>query len=337
MGPIRKLPKIELHCHLDACVRPSTVAAIAQETGIEAPQPIAPALIAPPECDDLLDYLQRIHLAVDVMQREQDLTRIAAELVEDLAADGVVYAEIRFAPQLHQRKGLTLQQVLDAVNTGFAAGYRAHGVRVGTIVCCLRHESPAASLRVAELAVRNAGPVVALDLAGDEARHPGHPHAAAFALARSAGLHRTVHAGEAAGPESVIEALDVLGAERIGHGVRTVEQPALVDRLRTEAVPLEMCPTSNVQTRAISTFAGHPLPWLLAEGLKVTVNTDGRTVSDTTLTREFERLRDERGLDAEAFWRCQGHALEAAFAPEVVKMELRQVFARARTQPAGAS
>src|SRR5688572_22071461 len=160
---IRTLPKIELHCHLDACVRPATVAEIGRETGIGVPHPVEPALIAPPECDDLRDYLRRIDLAVDVMQRAEDLSRIARELVEDLDRDGVVYAEIRFAPQLHTRRGLSLQEVLDAVNAGFADGKREHpGVRVGTIVCCLRHEPPALSLKVAELAVANRGGVVAL-------------------------------------------------------------------------------------------------------------------------------------------------------------------------------
>src|SRR5688572_14935286 len=154
---IQALPKIELHCHLDACVRPATVAEIGREIGLALPRPIEPALIAPDACDDLFDYLRRIDLAVDVMQRAEDLTRIARELVEDLAKDGVVYAEIRFAPQLHTRRGLSLQAVLEAVNAGFAAGQREQGVRVGTIVCCLRHESPAVSLRVAELAVANRG------------------------------------------------------------------------------------------------------------------------------------------------------------------------------------
>jgi adenosine deaminase len=329
---IRALPKIELHCHLDACVRPATVAEIGRATGIAVPEPVEEALIAPAECDDLRDYLRRIDLAVDVMQRACDLTRISRELVEDLAHDGVVYAEIRFAPQLHTRRGLSLQEVLEAVNAGFAEGMRQHPVRVGTIVCCLRHEPPAVSLKVAELAVANRGGVVALDLAGDEARHPGAPHAAAFHLARRAGLRRTVHAGEAAGGDSVVEAIDVLGAERIGHGVRVEARPGLADGLRTAAIPLEMCPISNVQTRAVGVFKDHPLPRLLARGLKVTVNTDGRVTSDTSLTREFTRLGEELGLGLAEFFQLQGNAVDAAFAPADLKEELRGRLQAARAE-----
>ena len=330
---IRALPKIELHCHLDACVRPATVAEIGRETGISVPHPVEPALIAPPECDDLRDYLRRIDLAVDVMQRAEDLSRIARELVEDLDRDGVVYAEIRFAPQLHTRRGLSLQEVLDAVNAGFAEGMGEHpGVRVGTIVCCLRHEPPAVSLKVAELAVANRDGVVALDLAGDEARHPGAPHAPAFHLARRAGLRRTVHAGEAAGGDSVVEAIEILGAERIGHGVRVEARPGLTDSLRDAAIPLEMCPISNVQTRAVRTFKDHPLPRLLARGLKVTVNTDGRVTSDTSLTRELTRLGEELGLGLAEFFQLQLNAAEAAFAPPAVKEELRTRIEAARAE-----
>jgi adenosine deaminase len=242
----------------------------------------------------------------------------------------VVYAEIRFAPQLHTRRGLSLQAVLDAVNAGFAAGMREFPVFVATIVCCLRHEPPETSLRVAELAAANRSGVVALDLAGDEARHGGTPHAPAFDLARHAGLRRTVHAGEAAGGESVVEALEVLGAERIGHGVRVEARPGLVSSLRAAAIPLEMCPTSNVQTRAVGAFHDHPLPRLLSQGLKVTVNTDGRVTSDTSLTRELTRLGQELGLGLPDFFQLQRNAVDAAFAPDDLKAELRSRLEAAR-------
>src|SRR6185369_13329462 len=262
---VRSLPKIELHCHLDASVRMATVADIAAQAGVEIPADLHQALIAPPVCDDLGDYLKRIDLAVAVMQRSEDLTRIASELVEDLTSDGVIYGEVRFAPQLHRRRGLSLQQVLDAVHQGLQS-------EAGLIVCCLRHDPPELSEEIARLVVENKDKVCALDLAGDEARYPGAPHARAFEIARNAGVHVTVHAGEAAGAESMREALDVLGAERIGHGVRIEEDEALVERVRAERVSLDMCPLSNVQTRATHSLATHPIDRLYHRGLRVTVS-----------------------------------------------------------------
>ena len=219
----KSLPKIELHCHLDASVRVSTVGELGRKIGLSLPVPLEPALVAPECCIDLADYLVRIDLALEVMQHREHLVRISREIVEDLAADGTIYGEIRFAPQLHLRNGLTMQEVLNAVDEGLKQGERQTGMKTGLIVCCLRHESGERSLEIAKLAVNNRDKVCALDLAGDEARYIGAPHAEAFALAKREGLRRTVHAGEAAGAESIREAIDLLGAERIGHGVRIEE------------------------------------------------------------------------------------------------------------------
>src|SRR6185503_6950371 len=182
-----------------------------------------------------------------------------------------------------------------------AAGER-HGVQTGLILCCLRHETPAQSLAVAELAVANRRRVCALDLAGDEGAFPAAPpHAGAFALARDAGLHRTVHAGENGGADCVREAIEVLGAERIGHGVRLVQDEALVARVIADAIALEMCPRSNVQTRAVGSLPDHPIDVLLRRGARVTVSTDGRTTCGTTVTEEFLRLGDRFGWAAREF------------------------------------
>src|SRR5579872_4651885 len=199
----RALPKIELHCHLDASVRVATVAELGRRIGLDLPTPLEPALVAPEVCIDLADYLVRIDLALEVMQHREHLVRISREIVEDLAADGTIYGEIRFAPQLHLRNGLTMQEVLNAVDEGLKQGERQTGMKTGLIVCCLRHESGERSLEIAKLAVNNRDKVCALDLAGDEARYIGATHAEAFALARREGLRRTVHAGEAAGAESI--------------------------------------------------------------------------------------------------------------------------------------
>ena len=323
MAPdFRKLPKIELHCHLDASVRIATVAELGRQIGLTLPEPLAPALVAPELCLDLADFLLRIDLALEVMQHRGQLVRIAREFVEDLALDGVIYGEVRFAPQLHLRQGLLLQEVVDAVHEGLLQGEREFGVATGLILCCLRHESATRSVEIAKLALANRDKVCGLDLAGDESRFTGAAHAEAFALARAEGLRRTVHAGEAAGADSVREALELLGAERIGHGVRIKESVDLEEAVRNAAVALEMCPLSNVQTRAATSLGNHPIDRLLRKGLRVTVSTDARTVSSTTVSAEFDRLATTFGWGAGEFWRCQHHAAEAAF----VSPQMREVL-----------
>lgn len=313
----RRRPKVELHNHLDAGVRVGTVADIGRELGLDLPDPLAAALVAPEVCADLADLLSRIHLAVDVMQRPQHLARIAEEMVEDLAADGVVYGEIRFAPQLHTRRGLSPQEVVDTVAAALRRAGERHAVETGLILCCLRHETAAQSRAIAELAVANRDKVCALDLAGDEGAFPSAaPHADAFALVKEAGLHRTVHAGENGGAACVAEALDVLGAERIGHGARVVEDAALAERVIADAVTLEMCPRSNVQTRAVASLAAHPIDGLLRRGARVTVSTDGRTTCGTSLSDEFARLQGQFGWGPAEFDQCQANAARAAFVDE---------------------
>jgi adenosine deaminase len=319
----QSLPKIELHCHLDASVRVETVREIAHETGVAYPEPLRDALVVTHQCADLADYLRRIELAVEVMQRPQDLKRIATEAIEDIAADGVVYAEIRFAPQLHLKRGLEMQQVLDSVSAGLREGARLFGVEVGLIVCCLRHDPPALSRKVAELAVANRDKVCALDIAGDEARFPGAPHAEAFRIAREAGLRRTVHAGEAAGGESVVEALHVLHAERIGHGVRLETSAEAFREVKARGIPVEMCPTSNVQTNSVASLPAHPIDRLLRQNVKVTVSTDGRVTSDSTLTGEFDKLARQFVWSLDEFWQCQRNAAEGAFTSPETRQRLQ--------------
>jgi adenosine deaminase len=318
----KSLPKIELHCHLDASVRVSTVADLGRKIGLSLPTPLEPALIAPEICIDLADYLVRIDLALEVMQHRDHLVRISREIVEDLAADGTIYGEIRFAPQLHLRNGLTMQEVLNAVHEGLKQGEQQMGVKTGLIVCCLRHESGERSFEIAKLAVNNRDKVCALDLAGDEARYIGAPHAEAFALAKREGLRRTVHAGEAAGAESIREAFDLLGAERIGHGVRITESDELQNRAKAARLPLEMCPLSNIQTRAANSLPEHPIDRLFRSGLHVTVNTDCPTVSHTTLTNEFQRLENTFHWGPAEFHQCQLNSAEAAFVNAETRADL---------------
>jgi adenosine deaminase len=322
MMNLSSLPKIELHCHLDGSIRLSTVAELAQETNVALPGGARSCLIVSEPCADLADYLKRYEFTLALMQRPEHLRRVAHEYVEDLAAEGVIYGETRFAPQLHMREGLSMQQVVDAVSAGLRSGSEATGVRAGLIVCCLRHQSPDVSRAVARLAADNQDKICALDLAGDEARHDAAPHAEAFQIAREAGLRRTVHAGEGGSAKNIRQALDLLGAERIGHGARVTEDWKLVDEVTARAIALEMCPLSNVQTRAVQSLADHPIDMLLRHGVRVTVSTDSRTMSQTTVTAEFQRLSAQFGWQLPQFWRCQLHAAEAAFVPPEVRDEL---------------
>ncbi|MEO3872125.1 adenosine deaminase [Nonomuraea sp. B12E4] len=304
--------RYELHCHLDGSVRPGTVAELAEQQGIRLDGPVESLVVAPRECGDLMAYLTYLDPVLRVLQTPEALRRAALELVLAWSTDGVVYGEARFAPQLHGERGMTLDEAVTAVAGGLAAGSEQTGVRCGLLLCCLRQQPPETSERVVATALRHRDVVVGVDLAGDES-HPGAPHLPAFAAAHAAGLPVTVHAGEAAGPESVWEALDVLGAARIGHGVRSAEDPSLLDRLRHDGIALEMCPTSNLQTGAVRDAAAHPAGRLLAEGLAVTVSTDARTTSATTLGREFRQMREWYGWTAGHEARCQQHARAAAF------------------------
>lgn len=307
------MPRYELHCHLDGSVRPATVADLAREQGIPLDRPAEDLVVAPANCRTLTTFLTYLDLPLQVLQTPDALTRTARELVEDWSADDVVHVEVRFAPQLHGRHGMTPDEAVQAVAEGLTQGRAATGVGTGLLLCCLRHQNPEESLAVAETALRHRNLVAGLDLAGDEALFTGRPHRTAFELAHSAGLPCTVHAGEAAGPHSVWEAIDVLGAHRIGHGVRCTSDPALLNRLRNEKIALEMCPTSNVQTGAVPSLTSHPATSLLADGLPVTISTDTRTTSATTLDREFNSLRQTNGWTGRHEALAQENAARACF------------------------
>lgn len=328
---LRSLPKIELHVHLDTSVRPQTVGELAAQQGIPVPEDLDSALIAPPICTSLKDYLTRVDLALEVLQTPAALERVAYELVGDMAAENVVYAEIRYAPQLCIRGGLSMQQVIDAVAAGLQAAHTDFGVCTGQIICCLRHDPSALSHEVAQYAIANWAPgkVVGLDLAADEAVYGGIPHRTAFRLARGVGMPCTVHAGEAANAESVREAIEVLGAQRIGHGVRLQQDPSLYAPVRTRHIALEMCPTSNVQTRAVKSLAQHPIDRYLKHDLPVTVNTDGRTTSNTSLTREYTSLVRQFGWGLPELQRVVLTAAACAFVSAEKREDLRRtVLAR---------
>ncbi len=315
--------------HLDCSLRPQTVGELGAQQGVELPDQLEQALVCPAVCRDLADYLTRVDLALQVLQTAPALERAAYELLEDMASENVIYSEIRYAPQLCTRRGLSMQQVIDAVTAGLRAGGEQFGVRTGQILCCLRHDPSAVSHEVAQHAIANwrPGKVVGLDLAADEAAYRGFPHRTAFRLAQGVGMPRTIHAGEAAGAESIREAITLLGAQRLGHGVRLREDPELFQPVRERRIALEMCPTSNVQTRAVAQLADHPIDRYLRQDLPVTVNTDGRTTANTTLTQEYCRLSRQFGWGLEQIQRTVCTAAASAFLSAEHKADLLRVIA----------
>jgi adenosine deaminase len=301
---IRAVPKVLLHDHLDGGMRASTLVDLAAETGYrELPTQDAGELakwFVTRERGDLESYLEPFRHTVAMMQTREALTRVAAECAEDLAADGVVYAEVRFAPELHVEQGLTLDDVVEAVVEGFTAGCEGRGIVVNALLSAMR--TAKRSLEVADLAVRHRDEgVVGFDIAGAEDGHPPIGHLEAFQLVQQDNLHITIHAGEAFGLPSIWQALQRCGAERLGHGVRIVDDietlpdgsvrlGRLANYVRDRRIPLEMCPTSNVHTGAVESIETHPIGLLRQLSFRVTANTDNRLMSDVTLSDEFHHL-----------------------------------------------
>lgn len=314
--------------HLDSSLRPQTVGELGAQQGVTLPEDLEHALVCPAVCVNLADYLTRIEQALQVLQTAAALERAAYELLEDMATENVVYAEIRYAPQLCTQRGLSMQQAIDAATAGLQAGEQRFGVRTGQILCCLRHDPSALSHEVAQHAIANwrPGKVVGLDLAADEAAYRGFPHRTAFRLAQGVGMPRTIHAGEAAGADSIREAITLLGAQRLGHGVRLQEDPGLFQPVREQQIALEMCPTSNVQTRAVNSLAGHPIDRYRRQDLPVTVNTDGRTTANTTLTKEYSRLSQQFGWGLPEIQQTVLTAAASAFLSDEERLSLRRVI-----------
>jgi adenosine deaminase len=306
---IRTAPKVLLHDHLDGGLRPETIVDLAHQIGYEAlPADNAGELAAwfheASSSGSLERYLETFAHTVAVMQTVEGISRVSQEAVEDLAADGVVYAEIRWAPEQHVEQGLTLEQVVEAVLAGFRAGEAAaaeagNTIRVGAIATAMRHA--ARSREIAELAVRYRDEgVVGFDIAGAEAGFPPTRHLDAFEYLRQKNFHFTIHAGEAFGLPSIWEAIQWCGTDRLGHGVRIVDDIAadgtlgrLSQYVRDKRIPLEMCPSSNVQTGAAKSIAEHPIGLLRQLHFRVTVNTDNRLMSGTSMTREMTLLAEE--------------------------------------------
>jgi adenosine deaminase len=328
-------PKVLLHDHLDGGVRPRTVVELAEETGYDGlPTTDVEALsgwfVAAANSGSLERYLETFAHTVGVMQTPEALARVASECAQDLAADGAVYAEVRYAPELHVERGLALPEVVEAVNAGFRDGERlaaeaGRPIRVGALVTAMRHA--ARSMEIAELAVRYRDEgVVGFDIAGAEAGNPPTRHLDAFEYLQRENAHFTIHAGEGFGLPSIWEAIQYCGADRLGHGVRIIDDITVGDDgratlgrlaayVRDKRIPLEMAPTSNVMTGAAKSIEEHPIGLLRSLHFRVTVNTDNRLMSGTSMTREFRQLADAFGYGLEDFRWFTVNAMKSAFIP----------------------
>jgi adenosine deaminase len=329
---IKRLPKIELHLHLDCSLSYDVVAKL--DPSITKAQ-FEAEFVAPPKCTSLADFLTRAPRGFQLMQSRQSLRLATEDLFQQLQRDGVIYAEIRFAPLLHTAAGLSPEEVVGAVDRSVEDCIRATGLEARVILCTLRHFTGEQSLATAHLVEHFRGSrVVALDLAGDEAGHPIHPHTAAFRFAADHGLHRTAHAGEARGADSVWETLRAFRPSRIGHGVRSIEDSTLLETLRRQQIHLEVCPSSNVQTSVVHEYKDHPARRLLQAGISMGINTDARTITNVTLLQEYTRLSQHFGWEISEFGVCYAEALRAAFAEEGAKNRLGAKLTSATSQTA---
>ncbi len=289
---IRQMPKTDLHCHLDGSVRIDTVIDLAKKQGVTLPandrNGLKKVLVPGLRCKSLVEYLRPFDVTLSVMQNADSLYRTAYELAEDAAKENIWYLEVRYSPVLHTKKGMKLTEIVDAVISGLRAAEKRFHIKTGVIICGMRNINPETSMILAELAMayKNRG-VVAFDLAGAEESYPAKHHREAFYIILNNNINCTAHAGEAYGPESIHQALHYCGAHRIGHGTRLKEDGDLMNYINDHRIPMEICLTSNIQTKAANSYAKHPLKFYYDYGLRVTINTDNRTISNTTITKEL--------------------------------------------------
>ncbi|MCC7536965.1 MAG: adenosine deaminase [Deltaproteobacteria bacterium] len=324
LATIQALPKTDLHVHLDGSLRLSTILDLAEKQGVALPAGdpagLAEAMNIGKQTGSLVEYLKAFDVTLRVLQTEDALHRVAYELGQDAAAENVRYMEVRYSPMLHTRRDLRLTVVVEAVIAGLRAAQKDFGIESNVIICGIRNISPESSLEMAQLAVayKNRG-VVGFDLAGAEYDNPAKHHREAFQLIRNNNINCTIHAGEAYGPESIEQALHVCGAHRIGHGCRLREDGDLLHYVNDHRIPLECCPSSNVQTGAVRDLASHPLKLYHDLGLRVTVNTDNRLITDTTVSKELWLSHTQMGLSFGDVKRIILNGFKSSFMPFHIK------------------
>lgn len=324
---------IDLHLHFDGSLLPRTILELAKEQQLplpaEDPDELKLFLTAPEDCESLNEYLEKFDLPLSVLQTKEAIRKAMYTLLSSLKEQGMLYAELRFAPQSHLRRGLTQEDVVKAAILGMQEATAGSFFMAKLILCCMRGvDNEEANRKTIEIAATYLGRgVAAVDLAGAEALFPTADYEELFAYAKNLGVPFTIHAGEADGTDSIEAALR-FGAARIGHGVRASEDEKMMKLLREKQIPLEMCPTSNVQTKAVSSFSDHPILTFLRSGLKVTVNTDNMTVSDTTIEREYHRLKTELGMTKEEQRILLFNAVDAAFLTAEERGRMKDVIGR---------
>ncbi|CAH2715055.1 Adenosine deaminase [Neobacillus rhizosphaerae] len=323
------LPKIELHCHLDGSLRPETIIDIAKQEGIRLPsveiEALERELIAPLNCESLDEYLKRFAIPNLVMQSKENLRRISFELFEDAAQENVKYMEVRFAPLLHTVKGLSVDEIIESVIDGMKDAEAQFDIKGNIILSCMRTMSVESAFEVVEDGKKFLGKgVVAIDLCASEEEGFCGKFVEPIALAREYGYRVTIHAGETGIGKNVLEAVELLGAERIGHGVFIKDCVEAYDVVKEKQVVLEMCPTSNVQTKAVPQYSEHPIYQFHKDGIKVTVNTDNRTVSDTTMANECTVVFNEFNINEEDYQQIYLTSVEACFADGETKEKLKK-------------
>lgn len=317
-------PKIELHCHLDGSLRTKTVIELAAQAGITLTDhqilDMESLLIAPEDCDSLDTYLKRFELPISIMQSADALERVAYELMEDAFKEGVTYIEIRFAPQLHIRKGLSLEAVINSVVAGIKRAESDFDMKGNVILSYLRNTEPDAFYAVIDAGLNKLKKgVVAVDLCGGERDLFSARFSDVIGYARGLGYEVTIHAGETGIVQNIIEAIDLLGAKRIGHGVAMNGHPEVIQKVIEKGVSIECCPTSNVQTKAIQVIEDHPIHMYKALGVSVSINTDNRTVSNTTMTHELTRMSETFDWTDKDAYELYNMSVHASFASDDVK------------------
>ena len=324
---LKRLPKVELHCHLDGSLRVPTILDLAKKDKVtlttSSSEELSKLLVIGKTRGSLEDYIKRFDITLSVMQTPQALSRTAYELIEDVSKENVRYIEIRYSPILHTEKGMTMGESVEAVRNGLKRGQKDFGVKSGIIVCGIRNISAAASLKLADLTVRykNKG-VVGFDLAGAEENFPAKDHQEAFYMILNNNINATIHAGEAYGPSSIHQAIHHCGAHRIGHGTRLKENKDLMNYVNDHRITLEICLTSNWQTRSIRSLKYHPLKYYYDQGIRVTINTDNRLMSGTTLTKEFLLAHKLFGFKLHDFREMIIMAMKSAFIPYAERKQL---------------
>ncbi|MFX0547730.1 adenosine deaminase [Hathewaya histolytica] len=324
-----KLPKIELHCHLDGSLRPETIIDIAKKEDINLfsfdIEKVRESVIAPLDCESLDEYLERFAIPNKVMQSKESLRRITFELFEDAAKENVKYMEVRFAPLLHTLRGLTVHEVIESVIQGLKEAEKEYDIKGNIILGCMRIANEDKAFEVVEDGKRFLSKgVVGIDLCASEVKGFAHEFKNAIGLAREYGYRVTIHAGETGIGENVLDAIEVLGAERIGHGVYIKNCKEAYKLVKDRNILLEMCPTSNIQTKAVESYEEHPFYDFYKAGIKVSVNTDNRTVSNTDMTNECEVLFEKFGITKEDYKKIYLDSVDSAFTDEDTKNWLKQ-------------